>query len=88
MDNALIFLGIALIIAVIGGVVVMFLHRDPEASADGVEEFQRIMSALAPDEAEPAHPESARAESARPASARPASIPADPMRSEGSDDGA
>ena len=65
MDNALIFLGIALLIAVVGGGVVMLLHRDPGASADGVEEFQRIMSALAPDEDAPGPPPGAATEGSR-----------------------
>ncbi|MFN8050465.1 MAG: hypothetical protein U0Q22_03425 [Acidimicrobiales bacterium] len=55
MNNALVFLGIALAIAIVGGVVVMLLHRNPEAaSTDGVDQFQRIMDALAPDDAPPA----------------------------------
>jgi hypothetical protein len=58
MNNALTFLGIALGIAVVGGLVVLLMHRDPEASSrDGVDEFQRIMGALAPDDADsPAEP--------------------------------
>jgi len=51
VNNALTFLGIALAIAVVGGLVVALLHRNPTAaSSDGVDEFQRIMDALAPDD--------------------------------------
>jgi hypothetical protein len=51
VNNALTFLGIAVAIAVIGGLAVAILHRNPEsASADGVDQFQRIMNALAPDD--------------------------------------
>ena len=38
-------------IAVVGGLVVALLHRNPEsAGSDGVDQFQRIMDALAPDD--------------------------------------
>lgn len=54
MNNALTFLGIAVAIAVIGGLAVALLHRSPESgSSDGVDQFQRIMDALAPDDDEP-----------------------------------
>jgi hypothetical protein len=54
MNNALTFLGIAAAIAVVGGLLVAVLHRRPEAaSSDGVDQFQRIMDALAPDEEPP-----------------------------------
>lgn len=50
MNNALTFLGIALAIALVGGLVVALVHRKPaSASDDGVDQFQRIMSALAPE---------------------------------------
>jgi len=50
--NSLAFLGIALVIAVVGGLVVLVVHRGGGggAPADGVDEFQRIMHALAPEE--------------------------------------
>jgi len=51
VNNALTFLGIAAAIAVVGGLVVAVFHRRPEAdSADGVDQFQRIMDALAPED--------------------------------------
>jgi len=51
VNNALTFLGIAVAIAVVGGLVVALLHRNPEsAGSDGVDQFQRIMDALAPDD--------------------------------------
>ena len=51
MNNALTFLGIALAIALLGGFAVALFHRKPEsASSDGVDQFQRIMDALAPDD--------------------------------------
>lgn len=54
MNSALMFLGIAVAIAVVGGLLVAVLHRKPEAaSADGVDEFQRIMNALAPSDDSP-----------------------------------
>lgn len=62
--NALVFLGIAAVIAVIGGLAVAVFHdRSEVPSDDGVGQFKRIMDALAPDDTEVAAPvRSARAE--------------------------
>lgn len=50
MNNALTFLGIAVAIAVVGGIIVMLVHRAANPSgATGVESFQQIMDALAPE---------------------------------------
>lgn len=55
MSSALFFLGIALAIAVIGGAVVMVMHRTPASeSGDGVDQFRRFMDALAPEDDEAA----------------------------------
>lgn len=53
MNNALLFLGIAVAVAVLGGLAVLLLHRSPDAppgSGDAVDEFRRFMDALAPDD--------------------------------------
>lgn len=62
MNNALTFLGIAVAIAVVGGLVVALMHRQPpSSSSDGVDQFQRIMDALAPeDDSRPPVPEDDR----------------------------
>jgi hypothetical protein len=51
MNSALSFLGIAVGIAIVGGLIVMLFHRRhaPPAS-DGVDQFRQFMGALAPDE--------------------------------------
>lgn len=50
MNNALTFLGIAFAIAVVGGIIVMIVHRATNPTgASGVENFQQIMDALAPE---------------------------------------
>lgn len=51
VNNALTFLGIAGVIAVVGGLIVAIVHRGSESAAtDGVDQFQRVMEALAPEE--------------------------------------
>lgn len=51
MNNALTFLGIAGVIAVVGGLIVAIVHRGSEStSTDGVDQFQRVMDALAPED--------------------------------------
>ena len=53
MNNALIFLGLAVVIAVVGGAVVAIVHRSgntvPKTAA---EEFRQVLDALAPDPAD------------------------------------
>lgn len=51
MSSALFFLGIAFVIAVIGGAIVMVMHRPSSPqSGDGVDQFREFMDALAPDD--------------------------------------
>lgn len=51
MSSALFFLGIALVIAVVGGAIVMIMHRPSSTqSGDGVDQFREFMDALAPDD--------------------------------------
>lgn len=49
--TALGYLGIALVIAVVGGVIVAVALREPSSKrGDGVDQFRRRMNALAPDD--------------------------------------
>ena len=49
--NALGYLGIALVIAVVGGIIVAVALREPSTKrGDGVDQFRRRMSALAPED--------------------------------------
>ena len=48
--NALVFLGIAVAVGVLGSLVVAFRNRAGKQSEDGVEHFSAVMRALAPDD--------------------------------------
>ena len=48
--NALVFLGIAVAVGVLGSLVVAFRNRSSRTSDDGVEHFSAVMRALAPDD--------------------------------------
>jgi hypothetical protein len=48
--NGLVFLSIALVVSVLGSLVLWFRHRDPTSLDSGIDEFQREMRALSPDQ--------------------------------------
>lgn len=47
--TGLVFLLVAVLISVLGSAILFLRHRDPTSLDHGVEEFQREMRALAPD---------------------------------------
>jgi hypothetical protein len=48
--SALLFLGIALAVGILGSLVVAFRNRSSRTSDDGVEHFSAVMRALAPED--------------------------------------
>jgi hypothetical protein len=48
--NALVFLGIAVAVGILGSLVVAFRNRSGHTQDDGVEHFSAVMRALAPDD--------------------------------------
>lgn len=52
--NALVFLGIVIVVSALGSLIVWLRHRSPTTLESGIEAFQREMEALAPpDDDEP-----------------------------------
>jgi hypothetical protein len=48
--NGLVFLAIALVVSVAGSLMLWLRHRDPTSLDSGIDQFQREMRAIAPDE--------------------------------------
>lgn len=60
--SAIVFLLIALGVALVGGMILWFQHRSPSTLDSGIRAFQREMDALAPppDDGEPDSPDRPR----------------------------
>jgi hypothetical protein len=48
--NGLVFLAIALVVSVAGSLMLWLRHRDPTSLDSGIDQFQREMRAIAPDQ--------------------------------------
>ncbi len=53
--SALVFLGAALALSVLGSLVISFRNRSSKTKSDGVRDFSDLMRALAPDDDHPDH---------------------------------
>jgi hypothetical protein len=51
--SALVFLGAAVALSVLGSLVISFRHRTSKSEGDGVSDFSALMRALAPDDDQP-----------------------------------
>lgn len=58
--SALIFLALAVVVAVVGCGVLWFQHRTPNTFDSGIDAFRREMDALAPRDDEPGPPDGRR----------------------------
>jgi hypothetical protein len=52
--SALVFLGAAVALSVLGSLVISFRNRSSKSHGDGVSDFSALMRALAPDDEQPA----------------------------------
>jgi hypothetical protein len=52
--SALVFLGAAIALSVLGSLVISFRNRTSKQQGDGVSDFSALMRALAPDDDDPA----------------------------------
>jgi len=48
--NGLVFLAVALVVSVFGSLMLWYRHRDPTSMDHGIDQFQREMRAIAPDQ--------------------------------------
>jgi hypothetical protein len=52
--NALVFLGVAVVVSVLGSLIVLLRNRSPRSIDHGIDDFNQAMQALSPDdEAQP-----------------------------------
>jgi hypothetical protein len=49
--NALVFLGVAVVVSVIGSLIVLARNRSPRSIDHGIDDFAQRMQALSPDQA-------------------------------------
>ena len=70
--HALVFLGLAAVVVVVGGLVLYVQHRQPTTLESGLDAFKREMNALAPPPDDPA-PKLRMAKRPTPRSQRPPS---------------
>ena len=68
--QAILFLGIALVVVAVGGAVLYVQHRQPTTLESGLDAFKREMDALAPPDDEP-QPELRMVKKPTPRSQRP-----------------
>jgi hypothetical protein len=52
--SALVFLGAAIALSVVGSLIISFRNRSSKSEGDGVSDFSALMRALAPDDERPA----------------------------------